>query len=136
MGFFGADRPECAFCGSPDVRRWDHLVAVTQDGEAVLGNMVLACARSDDSQQHQPCEEWMTSDAKGSPKNRVITDIAGRVEQIKAYVQRFAYCVRPLGERLNGHELERLNRIHSRLDELRADTDSLIADYRARTGSQ
>jgi hypothetical protein len=78
LGFFEMAHPESAFCGSPAVRRWDHLVAVTQNGESVLGNMVPACARCDDSKRSLPFEEWMTSEAEGSPQRRGINDIAGR----------------------------------------------------------
>ena len=136
LAFFGADPPECVYCGSHEVRRWDHLVPVNKGGETVLGNMVPACAHCDDSKRDLPFEEWMTSDAAGSPKSRGVEDIDKRVERIKAYVQHFGYTPRSLEERLNEHELERLTTIRSRLQELREDIEELIEDYRTRTGNR
>ena len=133
LAFFGLTEPACVFCGSPEVKRWDHLVAVTQDGETVLGNMVPACACCDDSKRHVPFEEWMLCDAQGSPTSRGVEDVAGRVARIQAYVQQFGYRVRPLEERLDEGERERLARIQADLQRLRSEVDSLIADYRART---
>ena len=72
MAFFGKNPPECVFCGNREVKRWDHLVPVMKGGETVLGNMVPACARCDDSKQAFPFEEWMVSDAKWSPKSRGV----------------------------------------------------------------
>lgn len=97
LRFFDMAQPKCVFCGCPEVKRWDHLIAVTQNGEAVLGNMVPACARCDDSKRDLPFQEWMTCDAKGSPKSRGVDDIAERVERINAYVHYFGYRVRPFG---------------------------------------
>ena len=135
LSFFATDPPECVFCGSQEVKRWNHLVAINEGGETVLGNMVPACARCDDSKRSEPFEEWMISSVKGSPQSRGITDVAQRIERIKAYVQRFDYRVRTLEERLDGQELERLRSVQSRLQELRKDVDTLIADYRTRTGN-
>lgn len=103
-------------------------------GETVLGNMVPACARCDDSKRHLSFEEWMTSDARHSPKSRGIQDVDRRIVHIKAYVQRFGYQVQPLPERLNEQEQQRLSEIESMFQEVRKEVDMLIADYRARTG--
>jgi len=136
LTFFGTDLPECVYCGSPDVKRWDHLVPINKGGETILGNMVPACARCDDSKRSELFEEWITSDVKGSPQSRGIADVAQRMERIKAYVRHFGYRVRTLEERLAGQELEKLGEIQSRLQELRKDVDALIGDYRARTGNR
>lgn len=133
--FFGTDPPECVYCGSPEVKRWDHLVPVKEGGETVLGNMVPACARCDDSKQDRPFEEWMMSDARRSPKNRGVKDLDQRVERIKAYIQHFGYTPRSLEQRLDEHERERLETIRPRLQELRKDVEALIEDYRTRTGN-
>lgn len=134
LKFFGADPPKCVYCGSAEVRRWDHLVPIKEGGETVLGNMVPACARCDDSKRNRPFEEWMMSNCKGSPKSRGVRDLDQRTGHIKAYVQRFGYTPRRLEERLDEHERERLTTIRSRLQELRKDIEVLIEDYRARTG--
>lgn len=133
LTFFGTDPPECVFCGSPEVKRWDHLVAISKGGETVLGNMVPACARCDDSKRDVTFEEWVMSDAAGSPKSLGIKDIDQRVERIKAYIQYFGYIPRSLEERLDEHELERLITIRSRVQELKKDVEALIEGYRAKT---
>ncbi len=131
--FFGAEQPECAFCGSPEVKRWDHLLPISKGGDTVLGNMVPACAQCDDSKQDKPFEEWMTSDAKYSPKSLGVKDVDQRIKRIKTYIQHFGYVPRSLEDRLNKHELERLKIIRSKLLDIRDDIEMLIKDYRART---
>jgi hypothetical protein len=86
IDFFGEGPPECVFCGSAAVARWDHLVPITSGGETVLGNMVPSCARCDDSKQHRPYEEWMLSEGPSSLKGRGVTDVEARIERLKEYV--------------------------------------------------
>ena len=136
LAFFHTAVPECVFCGSPDVKRWDHLVSVNKGGETVLGNMVPACARCDDSKRDVPFEEWMESGVNGSPQSRGIADVPRRVEHIQEYVKHYNYEVRSMRERLSPQELERLEEIRSRLADLRKDVDALIGDYRERTESK
>lgn len=135
LAFFGADPPTCVYCGSPDTKRWDHLIPVNQDGETVLGNMVPACARCDDSKRDVPFAKWMRSDAKNSPRSREIANVDQRIQRIQAYIQHFGYQVRPLNERLNAQELAHLVDIQQRMQTLRQDMDALIQEYRARTGN-
>jgi len=135
LAFFGADPLECVYCGSHEVGRWDHLVPVNKGGETVLGNMVPACARCDNSKRALPFEEWMTSDTAGSPKSRGVKNIDQRIDCIKAYIQHFGYTPRSLEKRLNEPELEKLATVRSRLWELRKDIEALIEGYRARTGN-
>lgn len=134
LDFFGADPPECAFCGSPNVSRWDHLVPVNSSGETVLGNMVPSCARCDDSKRNLSFEEWMAGDARLSPKSRGVSDIDERIQRIQTYMQHFGYEVRAVEDRLTAQELERLRAIQAGLEGLRRDVDALILDYRTRTG--
>lgn len=134
LEFFGTDPPECVYCGSHEVQRWDHLFPISRGGETVLGNLVPACAHCDNSKRAVPFEKWMVSDAKWSPKSRGVRDIDQRVERIKAYVQHFDYAPRSLEKRLDEHELERLTTIRSRLQDLREDIDAFIEDHRTRTG--
>jgi hypothetical protein len=96
--------------------------------------MVPACARCDDSKQHLPFEEWMTSDAEHSPKSRGVKDVAQRIARIKEYVGYFPYRVRPLYERLSEQERKRFGEIECKLQEVREEVDALITDYRDRTG--
>jgi hypothetical protein len=133
LEFFDTSPPECVFCGSKDVTRWDHLIPVMKGGETVLGNIVPSCSRCDDSKRDLSFEEWMTSDTRYSPTSQETTDLDRRIERIKEYMRHFGYQPRRLKERLNEIELERLKAIRSRLLEIRNDVESLIEHFRART---
>ncbi len=134
LAFFGADPPECVYCGSHDVRRWDHLVPVKEGGETVLGNMVPACARCDDSKGSLHFAAWMKADVPGSPKSRGVADLERRIARIEAYVRHFGYVPRALPERLDEAERARLEAIRGRLREVRGEIERLIDDYRRREG--
>jgi hypothetical protein len=133
LSFFG-DPPQCVYCGSPEVRRWDHVVPIRNGGETVLGNIVPACAKCDDSKQHRPFAEWMQGDAPLSPKSRGVQDIEERIARIRAYAQEFEYAHSRLEDRLKGEEKERLETIRASLAQARDGLEALIADYRARKG--
>lgn len=132
--FFGKDPPECAFCGSLEVARWDHLIALNKGGETVIGNMVLACARCDDSKRDLPYEEWALHVSQGSPTSRGVEDVEDRLARIKAYMQHYNYAPRFLSERLSAEELQALTTIRAKLQEVRSEIDTLIQEYRSRTG--
>ena len=134
--FFGQWEAQltCAFCGSPEDKRWDHVIPVSQGGETVLGNMVRACQPCDDSKGKQHFEEWMTGDAPKSPRSQGITNVQERIQHIKTYIDTFGYVARPLEERLTHSEMERVTEIRTQLDTLHRQVDSLISDYRQRTG--
>ena len=134
--FFGTGEPECVYCGSPEIWRWDHVVPVMQGGEAVLGNMVPSCPRCDDSKRDLPFEEWMVSDARWSPATRQVPDVQQRAERISEYVQHFGYAPRTLEQRLDEAEWSRVAQIRYTLQLARQEMDSLIADYRARPGTR
>jgi len=125
--------PECIFCRSPGIQRWDHLVAIRQGGETVLGNMVPSCARCDDSKRELDYDQWMISDARNSPKSRRIADVAERLQRIKEFVRQSKYEVTPVEERLDATERERLAGIRARFQDLRQEVEALIRDYGART---
>lgn len=132
LEFFG--QPACVFCGAPNISRWDHLVAIRQGGETVLGNMVLACARCDNSKGQQPFEEWMRGAAPGSPASRGVADIEARIARLRAYVAHYGYLVRPLDQRLTAEERVLLGQIRAQLWAAQQETEALISRYRARTG--
>jgi hypothetical protein len=127
LAFLGTDPPECAFCGSKDVKRWDHLVPIKQGGETVLGNMVLSCARCDDSKQDTPFEKWMLTTVK---EVFGVKDVDARLGKIREYVQKFGYKATSLEERLGQDEMKRLEDIRRVLAQVRENTDTLISDYR------
>ena len=111
LEFFGADPPECVFCGDANVTRWDHLQSVYAGGDTVIGNMVPACSRCDDSKRHLPYLEWARSDARHSPKSRQIPDLEQRLEQIGAYIAKYGYAPLPATSRLSASELESFNQV-------------------------
>src|SRR3990172_4325227 len=67
LAFFGQDEPSCVFCGATPIDRWDHLIPVIRGGDTVLGNIVPACSKCDDSKRDLLFEEWARSTAPGSP---------------------------------------------------------------------
>lgn len=132
LRFFATEPPECVYCGSPDVTRWDHLMAVAKGGESVIGNMVPACSRCDDSKRALQFDIWMNSDAPGSPKSRGISDIHRRIEKINDYINHFSYQLCSLESRLNSDERAELERVRESLKSLRQECENLIASYRGR----
>jgi hypothetical protein len=130
--FFDGRDPECVYCGSEDVRRWDHLVPVMAGGDTTVGNMVLACSQCDDSKQATEFEQWMTGDAPRSPLSRGVLDIESRVERIREYVRHHNYVVISLIKRLDRRESDELQEIRERMADNRRRLELLIADHRAR----
>ena len=131
ISFFGTT--ECVFCGSSHVKRWDHLVAVKNGGETVLGNMVLACAACDDSKQDRSHDVWLRVRAAASGSPEAVAEAERRIEKLQACSTKFGYRPVPLSERLTHEELQRLRSIEARAVRLRKDIDDLIATFRART---
>ena len=130
ISFFGAEPPECVFCGSNDLARWDHLVSIKKGGETVIGNMVPACSRCDDSKRDLQYEEWMMSDANLSPKTRGVKNLKRRIARVRRYVSRFGYRPRPLGDRLSKTQARQLDDIRLTLSKVRKDIDDLIDQHR------
>jgi hypothetical protein len=122
--------PECVYCGSPDVGRWDHLYPVAEGGDTVIGNMVPACPRRDDSKGQRPYRQWMLGDARYSPKTRGVPDLEARLARIDAYVAAHAYRPVPVEERLTPEEAAELARLREAMALLRRDLDALVGRYR------
>ncbi|MCH9052803.1 MAG: HNH endonuclease [Proteobacteria bacterium] len=127
-------QPACAFCGSSTVRRWDHLIPIRNNGETVLGNMVLACQPCDDSKGKRSFKEWMRGPPAKSPATRGVHDVDGRIRRLEEYLQAFGYVPTPLEKRLNANELDTLSDIRGGLDRLRTDVESFIEGYKTRVG--
>ena len=134
--FFGDGLPACVYCGNSEIKRWDHIVPIKEGGETVLGNMVPACGRCDDSRRDRPFDEWAMGNARWSLKSRGVPDIQQRIDHIRDYIQHFDYKPSTLEERLDAGEFGRLVMIRMTLRELRREIDRLIEHYRARTGNQ
>ena len=112
-------QPCCAFCGRVYIRRWDHLIPIRNDGETVVGNMVLACQTCDDSKGKSPFLEWMTGTASKSPQTRNVAGVKERAGRLEAYMKAFHYSPIRLELRLNRNERARLSRIKTELEQLR-----------------
>lgn len=128
-------QPCCAFCGKSDVRRWDHLIPIRNDGETVVGNMVLACQTCDDSKGRTPFIEWMGGSAPKSPGKQSVANVEERIHRLKAYIEAFHYSPIPLEERLNEPERVALSRVRTQLDRLKREVNALIDGYQKRTNS-
>ena len=127
--FYDTRDPECVYCGSADVRRWDHVVPVMQGGDTVIGKMVLACATCDDSKQATDFEQWMNGDAPRAPRSREVMDIASRVGRIRDYARHFGYEARPIERRLNERERDELAGILAQVEEAQRRLEQLIANH-------
>jgi len=123
----------CAFCGGP-IQRWDHLVPISAGGDTVLGNMVPACSKCDDSKQGHAYELWARSLAPGSPTSRAVADLDARLGRIREYVEAHGYRAREPRDRLTEAELAQYERIGRDLAKARGDFDGFIRLYRERTG--
>lgn len=78
----------CAFCGSKDTTRNDHLVPVVELGDFVRNNVVPACQECDDSKGQKKYRDWMiNSDSKKSLKRRGLSPdfIEGRIKLIEQW---------------------------------------------------
>jgi hypothetical protein len=130
VAFFGA--AECVYCGATPIQRWDHLVAVSKGGDTVLGNVVPACARCDDSKRDRPFEKWALSAAPRSPHSRGVPDVEQRLERITDYAAHYEYLPALPTERLTEEELQQWERIQEDLARLRADVDRFLELHRER----
>ena len=134
VSFFGKVPPECVYCGSSDIRRWDHLVPVNKGGDTVIGNMVLACSSCDDSKRDLSFEVWMDSEYRLSPKSLQVKDLNHRLEQLRAYAKHFKYEPRQLESKLNEEELKKLESVRDKILILRRECEALIIEHRNKTG--
>lgn len=125
----------CAYCGG-SVQRWDHLIPVSMGGDTVLGNMVPACSKCDDSKRGLAYDAWAFGPSPGSPEARGVPDIRERISRIREYVDRYGYVARTPEELLSLDELAEYHRIRQALAVLRADCDRLFAAFRRRSGSR
>ncbi len=137
LEFFGLsmESPKCVFCGSLDVKRWDHLVPISKGRETVLGNMVSACAQCDDAMRELSFDEWMMSDDRYSPKSLGIKGVNQRIHRIREYTRHFNYAPLSLEKRLNKDELEKLGIIRGKLCKIRSEIEVLIRGYSTKRDS-
>ena len=82
---------QCAYCGSA-VSEWDHFRPLVHQQKPTgyiseIHNLVPSCGKCNQSKGNKEWKEWITSDAKLSPKTRGIKDLAQRIERLEAYEQ-------------------------------------------------
>lgn len=128
--FFG-EPLACVFCGGSNVTRWDHLVPVISGGETVLGNMVPACGKCDDSKHSRPFDEWLRVRLTSAEPAVASPDVETRIERLREYVRRFGYTATTLDSRLTPDALARVNDLRRRADELRRDVEAALASAEA-----
>ena len=130
--YFFNEELQCVYCGSPEVKRWDHLLPISKGGETVLGNIVPSCQRCDDSKRDEYFENWIKSNNKCSPKSRGVKDIDERIRKIKAYVKKYGYHAETLEEKLTKEERKQLEGIRSELRKVRETIEDFGEAYRRR----
>jgi len=96
----------CAYCGATATAENrgivpDHLVAVTDFGELVPGNIVPACQSCNDSRGNKPWREFLA--------NRFPVDAANRVARIERYIAVHNYSPRSPEASLSPEELVQYN---------------------------
>ena len=134
--FFGQEAPTCVYCGSLDVRRWDHLIAVKQGGETVLGSMVPACAACDDSKRDLDFRTWMLGRAPGSPTSWGVPDVRERIDRILQYTSHFGYRNGRVEDRFTPDEAAQFTRIRAKMDELRGEIANFLAGFQRRQSEE
>lgn len=95
---------KCAYCGAPDTgdpRNGlvpDHLIAVAENGDFVLGNVIAACHSCNDKRGKKPWKKWL-GDNYG-------VEAPERISKIETYLARYPYTP-PAGpwERLTESEM-------------------------------
>lgn len=96
----------CAYCGTTATAENrgivpDHLVAVTDFGELVPGNIVPACQTCNDSRGNKPWRTFLAS--------RFPADAANRVARIEGYIAVHNYSPRSPEASLASEELAQYN---------------------------
>ncbi len=83
------DNVSCAYCGS-QATEWDHLrpLVANQNPTGFISeirNLVPSCGKCNQSKGNKYWMDWITSDAKLSPKSRQITDLQKRIARLEDY---------------------------------------------------
>ena len=119
LKFFGG----CAFCGSKNTSRKDHLVPVINLGDFIRSNVVPACQVCDDSKGQREYQDWMRNST--SPKSLrqrgfSIEQIEERIAKIEQWQSGYkARSERQLFGQDYGQYIDILNKMDSLCDEAR-----------------
>lgn len=95
---------ECAYCGTPDTGDSrnglvpDHLIAVAENGDFVLGNVIAACHSCNDQRGKKPWRKWL--------EDKFLAEAPDRISKIESYLECYPYLP-PAGpwDRLTESEL-------------------------------
>lgn len=95
---------ECAYCGTPDTGDSrnglvpDHLIAVAENGDFVLGNVIAACHSCNDQRGKKPWRKWL--------EDKYNEEALPRIAKIESYLESYPYAP-PAGpwDRLTESEL-------------------------------
>jgi len=125
LKFFGG----CAFCGSKNTSRKDHLVPVISRGDFIRPNVVPACQVCDDSKGQKEYQDWMRNST--SPKSlRQRGFSIERIEERIAKIEQWQNGYKAKSERqLFGQDYDQyidiLNKMDSLCDEARQLVDKV-----------
>src|SRR6266581_1192302 len=122
--FFG-EPLVCVYCGSEEWKRWDHLVPAMSGGEAVLGNIVPACQRCDDSKGRNLFESWLPVRARALGPSWV-REVPGRIKRLHEYQERFGYKHTTRESTLSAERLSELEDLRRRANNLQRDVEAFL----------
>lgn len=122
LSYFGG----CAYCGSAEAPRNDHLVPVVKFGDFVQGNVVPACQKCDDSKGDRDVGEWMrkgTSPGSLLSRGMTKTEIETRLKRIEMFTKGYS----PSSENeLFGPYWERYQQVLRKINQLRQEAQDLV----------
>ena len=83
------DNVSCAYCGA-QAAEWDHLRPLVAKQKPTgfiseIRNLVPSCGKCNQSKGNKYWMDWITSDAKLSPKSRQVTDLQQRIARLEEY---------------------------------------------------
>jgi hypothetical protein len=81
----------CAYCGDR-ATEWDHLRPIVKAQRPTgfvseIANLVPACSKCNQSKSGHDWRSWIEGSARLSPKVRGISNLAGRIARLEAFVQ-------------------------------------------------
>jgi len=128
LKFFGG----CAFCGTKQAPRKDHLVPVIQCGDFIPHNVVPACQKCDDSKGQKEYHEWMrNSSSRRSLKARGLTH--EQVEERIKLIEKWQSGYKPMTEvQLFGEDYPRYREILQKMEQLCEEAKRVTSRVRAR----
>ena len=83
------DNVSCAYCGA-QTTEWDHLRPLVAKQEPTgfiseIRNLVPSCGKCNQSKGNKYWKDWVTSDAKLSPKRLQVKDLQQRITRLEEY---------------------------------------------------